>query len=72
MSWLKILGIIFGILILFILVYYILQDSPKKYYRKARNAHKNGEKVYNAGDFEQANSYYMKADEYRRKARELE
>ena len=72
MEWWKILGIIIVLLILFVLGYYFFQESPQKYYRKARRSHKKGETAYSSGDFELAESLYAKAEEQRKRARELE
>ena len=72
MEWWKILGIVIAVLILFLLGYLFFQESPQKYYRKARKAHKNGERAYASGNYELANSLYVKADDHRKRARELE
>lgn len=72
MVWWKIVGIILGILILILLGYFFLHESPQKYYRKARGAHKKGEHAYATGNYELASSLYVKADDYRKRARELE
>ncbi len=72
MEWWKILGIIIGVLILFLLAYLFFQENPQKYYRKARKTHKKGERAYASGNYDVASSYYVKADDYRKKARELE
>ncbi len=68
----KIFGIVIALLVIFVLGYYFLQESPQKYYRRARQAHKKGESAYISGDFELAESFYTKADDHRKRARELE
>lgn len=72
MEWWKIVGILLIGIVLLIIVYYFLSESPQKFYRKARSLHKKGEKAYNSGDFSNAQKYYGLADEYRKRARELE
>lgn len=72
MDWWKILGIVVFLLILFIVGYYFFQESPEKYYRRSRRLHKKGESAYGQGNFETAEEYYAKADEHRKRARELE
>lgn len=52
--------------------YLLFRKTPKKYYKKARSAHKQGEKSYGNKDFELANDYYGEAEKFRNKARELE
>ncbi|MDP3728955.1 MAG: hypothetical protein Q8R18_05915 [bacterium] len=72
MGWLKIFGIGLVVLIIIIVLYIFFQENHQKYYRKARRAHKRGESAYTSGDFELAESLYAKAEEYRKKAQELE
>jgi len=52
--------------------YLLFRKTPKKYYRKARSAHKQGEKSYKNKDFELANDYYEESEKFRNKARVLE
>jgi len=72
MEWWKIVEILVLAIILLVIVYYFLSESPQKFYRKARSLHKKGEKAYNSGDFGGSQEYYELAEEYRKRARELE
>lgn len=72
MEWWKIVGILALAIVLFAVIYYFLSESPQKYYRKAKSLHKKGEKAYNSGDHLSAQKYYELAEEYRKRARELE
>ena len=72
MEWWKILGIVIGLIVLFFLGYFFFQENSQKYYRKARRAHKKGEQAYASENFDLAESLYTKAEEYRKRARELE
>ncbi len=60
------------LVVVFIVGYTIVKESPKKYYRKARRLHKEGEASYEVGEFEEAKELYQEADAARKKARELE
>ncbi len=64
--------IVVGSLLFVIAVYLLLRTTPEKYYAKAARQHKCGEKRYCAGDHEGAEVSYQKAEELRKKARELE
>lgn len=72
MVWWKILGIVIAVLILLGIAYYFFHESAQNCYRKARRLHKKGEAAYARGEFELAESYYVKAEEQRKRARELE
>ncbi len=62
---------ILGFLGIAFLCYLLFRKTPKKYYRKARSAHKQGEKSYNKKDFELANDYYGEAEHFRKKATQM-
>lgn len=68
---LKIIGVIVVVLALMIAVYSFFRKTPEKYYGKAKNCHKKGEKYYGLGDSELAKDYYEEAEFYRQKAEEL-
>lgn len=69
---LNIIGIAAGSLVLLIVAYIVLKKTPKKYYKKARKAHKKGEKFYLIGDKELADAYYALAEDYRSKAQGMQ
>jgi uncharacterized protein (UPF0333 family) len=71
MVW-KIFGAVIIVLAVIIAGYYVIHDSPKKFYRKARRAHKAGEDAYNSAEFDLADEYYSQANEFRQRAQELE
>lgn len=68
---LKIIGIVVIVLALVIVIYSFFRKTPEKYYNKAKNCHKKGEKYYALGDSELAKDYYKEAEFYRQKAEEL-
>lgn len=68
---LKILGIIVMSIVVLVAGYSFFRKTPEKYYRKAKNCHKKGEKYYSLGDSELAKDYYEEAEFYRQKAEEL-
>tara|TARA_Y100000034_G_scaffold108281_1_gene138540 strand:- start:236 stop:463 length:228 start_codon:yes stop_codon:yes gene_type:complete len=69
--WLNLL-IIVGVVIILIALYVFTRKTPSKYYKKAMKYHKLGESYFNEGDSELSKDYYGEADNYRKKARELE
>jgi len=68
---LKIIGVIVIVLAITIAIYSFFRKTPGKYYKKAKNCHKKGEKYYNLGDSELAKDYYQEAEFYRQKAEEI-
>lgn len=66
------IAIAVGALLFILAIYFLVRSSPEKYYAKAARRHKWGEASYLRGDHEAAESYYMKAEELRKRARELE
>lgn len=68
---LKILGFIVIAIVLLIAGYSFFRKTPEKYFGKAKNCHKKGEKYYNLGDAELAKDYYEEAEFYRQKAEDL-
>jgi len=68
---LKVIGIIVIVLAIVTVIYSFFRKTPEKYYRKAKNCHKKGEKYYTLGDSELAKDYYEEAEFYRQKAEEL-
>lgn len=72
MIWWKILGIVIAVLLALFVLYVLFQESPQKYYRKARGLHKKGEQAYTHHAFKDAEEYYQKAEAARKRARELE
>lgn len=69
---LKILGIVVLAIVLLVVGYSFFRKTPEKYYRKAKNCHKKGEKYYNLGDAELAKDYYEEAEFYRQRAEEIQ
>tara|TARA_Y100000310_G_scaffold343267_2_gene450091 strand:- start:2963 stop:3256 length:294 start_codon:yes stop_codon:yes gene_type:complete len=69
-TWLTIL-IILAAIVLAIVIYFAVKQSPEKFYRKAKRAHKKAEKIYNTGDYDLADEYYQQAEEFRKTAREM-
>ncbi|MBU4501498.1 MAG: hypothetical protein KKA79_02820 [Nanoarchaeota archaeon] len=69
---LKIIGLIVIGLVLLISGYSFFRKTPEKYFGKAKNCHKKGEKYYDLGDPELAKDYYEEADYYRQKAEGLQ
>ena len=69
--WLNLLIVIVAIIAL-IAIYVFTRKTPKRYYKKAMKSHKLGELYFGEGDSELANDYYEEAENYRKKARELE
>jgi len=73
MEWWKILIlVVLGFVIIVLVAMYLFQDNATKYYKKARKLHFKGEKAYHSGNFDASEKNYKKADEYRKRARELE
>ncbi len=70
MNWWYLAYVVIGIIIL-VIIYKAVKKSPEKYYRKAARAHKKGEKFYDLGDDELAESYYQESEYYRKKAEEI-
>ncbi|MBI5871518.1 hypothetical protein HZB88_00335 [archaeon] len=68
----KIILIVIGLLVICLIGHAVFSKSQKRHYRKARRCHKKAEAFYNARDFELAEAYYDKAEEHRRKAKEIE
>ncbi len=68
---LKILGLTVMSIAVLVAGYSFFRKTPEKYYRKAKNCHKKGEKYYSLGDSELAKDYYEEAKFYRQKAEEL-
>ncbi|MBT4174193.1 hypothetical protein HOC80_00930 [archaeon] len=60
-----------AVIVVALIGYFTMKDSPEKYYRKAKRTHKKAEKIYSTGEYELAEEYYTEADEFRKKAREL-
>ena len=69
---LETLGFVVIASVLLIAGYSFLRKTPEKFFGKAKNCHKKGEKYYNLGDPELAKDYYEEADYYRNKAEELQ
>ena len=63
---------ILGIIAIIIIAYSIIRVTPKKYYKKARKAHKKGEIRFQKGETELAEDYFDESHHYRKKALELE
>lgn len=71
-EWYKIAGIVVGLGVIYAIGYYFIKDgSTNKYYRKAQSYHKEAEECYDSEDFDLAEEYYAKAEEFRQKGREL-
>ncbi|MBT3323556.1 hypothetical protein HN681_04480 [archaeon] len=68
----KISGIILALILIFIFGFFYFRESPKKFYRKAKSLHREGEDCYEAGDVDLAEEYYQKANDCRKRAGELE
>ncbi len=68
----KIVGIVLALVVIFIAGFFYFRESPKKFYKKAKSLHREGEECYEAGDVDLADEYYQKANEYRKRAEELE
>ncbi|MFH0752625.1 MAG: hypothetical protein V1914_03450 [archaeon] len=65
-------AIVVGSLVFIFLVYFLVRTTPDKYYSKAARMHKCGESRYCKGNHEGSKAAYQKAEEYRKRARELE
>jgi len=68
---LKIVGVAFIAVVVLIAGYSFFRKTPEKFYGKAKDCHKKGEKYYSLGDDELAKDYYDEAEYYRQKAEEL-
>lgn len=65
-------AIVVGSLLFVLMIYLLVRSSPEKYYAKAARCHKRGERRYLEGNHEGAEAAYMKAEEFRKRARELQ
>ena len=72
MQWWLILVIIIICILILSLIYRSFRKTPENLYRKARKLHGLGEKYNELGDIEIANEYYKDAEDFRKKAIELE
>lgn len=68
----NIVGVVVALAFVVIVGYFLVHETPKKLYRKARSCHRYGEEAYEENDVELAEEYYAKANAYRKRARELE
>tara|TARA_Y100000310_G_scaffold239597_1_gene243259 strand:- start:5 stop:193 length:189 start_codon:yes stop_codon:yes gene_type:complete len=60
-----------AVVVVALIAYFTMKDSPEKYYKKAKRTHKKAEKIYYTGEYDLAEEYYTQADEFRKRAREL-
>jgi hypothetical protein len=66
-EWYKILGIVIALIVIYFIGYFLVKDSAKKDFKKAKGYHKEAERYYEDGDYDLADEYYAKADEHRKK-----
>ena len=67
-----VVGVVVALIFVVVIGYVVVHETPRKLYKKARGYHRDGEEAYEEGDVELAEEYYTKANEYRKRARELE
>jgi hypothetical protein len=65
-EWYKIAGIVIGLVVLYVIGYFLFKDNTNKQYKKARSFHKEAELCYESGEFDLAEEYYNKAEELRK------
>ena len=63
----KIAGIVAGLVVVYVVGYFLVKDSSNKFFNRARALHKEAELCYQSGDFDLADEYYTKAEEMRKK-----
>lgn len=60
-----------GLILIFLVGYWVLNPGKKRVLAKARRLHKKGEKYYMEGDSELADEYYIEAQTVRKAAMEI-
>lgn len=72
MAMWEIIGAVVAVVLVVTVGYSFVHETPKKLYRKAACYHRDGAEAYEEGDVEVAEAYYTKANDYRKRAKELE
>ncbi len=57
-----------AVIIVAVVLYFYLRDSPENNFRRARRFHKLGDKYFEKGNHEEAKLHYEIAKQYREKA----